>query len=66
MEIIKSEQEVIPLFVKSSDGDLTIIPAENFEIQVNEGSKLVYLGKLLELETSENPKNNSENKKPQS
>lgn len=48
IEILKSDPDIVPLFIKSKEGDLNIIPAQNFEVQIMEGDKLVYLGKKLD------------------
>ncbi|HET8753416.1 MAG TPA: sodium:proton antiporter [Salinimicrobium sp.] len=66
MEILKAEPEVIPLFIKTNEGELKIIPAEKADFQVSDGYKLVYMGKQLELETSETPKKTSESRKTKS
>ena len=50
IEISKTDPEIIPLFVKSSDGELEIIPAHSSEVEIGEGSTLVYLGKKIEKE----------------
>ncbi|NJW53805.1 cation:proton antiporter [Salinimicrobium oceani] len=50
LEISKSDAEIIPLFVKSPDGNLRIIPSHSAEVQISEGSKLVYLGKKITKE----------------
>lgn len=54
IEITKADKGIIPLFVKSLDGDLKIISSfsKNFE-DIQEGSKLVYLGKLLDADNKE-------------
>ncbi len=54
IEITKADKDIIPLFVKSLDGDLKIISSfsKNFE-DIQEGSKLVYLGKLLDADNKE-------------
>lgn len=49
IEITKSDQNMVPIFLKSEDGDLKIIPSFSKEFEdIAEGSKLVYLGKMLE------------------
>lgn len=47
LEISKTDPDIIPLFVKSEDGDLTIIPSHSSEVEIGEGSQLVYLGKKM-------------------
>lgn len=51
IEITKADKDIVPIFIKTLDGDLKIISSfsKNFE-DIKEGSKLVYLGKLLEAE----------------
>ncbi len=51
MEITASDKDIIPIFLKKPNGTLEIIPALNTAFNdINEGSKLVYLGKVLDLE----------------
>ena len=50
LEISKTDPEIIPLFVKTPDGNLRIIPSHSAEMQIAEGSKLVYLGKKITKE----------------
>lgn len=46
IKISNSDKEIIPLFIKDKSGELTIISSFNDEVDtVEEGSKLVYLGK---------------------
>lgn len=54
IEITKADKGIIPIFVKTLDGDLKIISSfsKNFE-DIQEGCKLVYLGKLLEADNKE-------------
>ncbi|MBC8766853.1 sodium:proton antiporter [Arenibacter sp. BSSL-BM3] len=59
IEITKADKDIIPIFVKTMDGDLKIISSfsKNFE-DIQEGCKLVYLGKLLDADNKEKkPKN---------
>ena len=51
IEITKADKDIVPIFIKTLDGDLKIISSfsKNFE-DVKEGCKLVYLGKLLEAD----------------
>ena len=49
---IQSDHEIVPLFLKSPDGELHIIPAFFREgRELTEGHRLVYLGNLLETDT---------------
>ncbi|PZD79153.1 sodium:proton antiporter [Mesonia sp. K7] len=50
IEIAKSDPDIIPLFIKNPEGDLEIIPANNLEVEYEEGSELVYLGKSMLLD----------------
>ena len=57
IEIISKEPYIVPLFVKVPDGEIQIISCydhilENFQ----EGSKMAYLGKPMDIEASENNK----------
>ena len=60
IEITNSDENSIPLFLKDNEGDLIIISSFNTEIgTIQEGFKLVYLGKAFDVEevsveTSEN------------
>lgn len=42
------DPDIVPLFIKSPDGELHIIPAFEQAGQVKEGYKLVYMGKILD------------------
>lgn len=42
------DPDIVPLFIKSPDGELHIIPAFTQAAQVKEGYKLVYMGKILD------------------
>ncbi len=54
IEITKAEDEIIPLFLKDPQGDLSIIPAFSKEFtDITEGYHLVYLGKMFDLEEEE-------------
>ena len=50
IEISKTDPEIIPLFVKNAEGELEIIPSHSSEVEISEGSLLVYLGKKIEKE----------------
>ncbi|MCB0631398.1 MAG: sodium:proton antiporter [Saprospiraceae bacterium] len=45
---INAEPKSIPVFMKSKDGKLELIPANPEELTIEEGCKMVYLGKELE------------------
>tara|TARA_R110002050_G_scaffold16719_1_gene50444 strand:- start:90630 stop:92501 length:1872 start_codon:yes stop_codon:yes gene_type:complete len=51
IEMTKADNNIIPIFLKIPDGDLKIISSysENFE-DIKEGFKLVYLGKMFDIE----------------
>lgn len=53
IEITKADSNIIPIFLKTDSGDLKIIPSfsEQFE-DIKEGFKLVYLGKMFDIEKS--------------
>lgn len=53
IEISKVEAEIIPLFIKTPEGKLEILPNDTKTIDVQPESKLVYLGKSFEKEPSE-------------
>tara|TARA_R110002050_G_scaffold237585_2_gene373637 strand:- start:12536 stop:14431 length:1896 start_codon:yes stop_codon:yes gene_type:complete len=59
IEITKADKDIVPIFIKTLDGDLKIISSfsKNFE-DIEEGCKLVYLGKLLEADKSEKKQKN--------
>lgn len=50
IEITKADKDIVPLFIKTLDGNLKIISSfsKNFE-DLEEGCKLVYLGKQLKV-----------------
>jgi NhaP-type Na+/H+ or K+/H+ antiporter len=49
IEITKADPEIIPLFLKNPEGEVTIIPAFSKDFtDIQDGYKLVYLGKQLE------------------
>jgi len=50
IEISKSDSEIIPLFVKNLEGDLSILPSNSKEVEIEEGFQLVYLGKTFDPE----------------
>ncbi|GAB5473113.1 MAG: sodium:proton antiporter [Maribacter sp.] len=57
IEITKADEDIIPIFVKTLDGDLKIISSYSKEFtDIQEGYELVYLGKPFEvLEPSTTP-----------
>lgn len=50
LEISKTDPDIIPLFVKTSEGELEIIPSHSSEVEIKEGYLLVYLGKKIQKE----------------
>lgn len=51
IEITKADQDIVPLFIKTLDGDLKIISSFSKDFDdISEGCKLVYLGKLLKVD----------------
>ncbi|MCG2461959.1 cation:proton antiporter [Flavobacteriaceae bacterium F89] len=51
IEITKADNDIVPIFLKTSDGDLKIIPASSLEFHdITEGYYLVYLGKKFDVE----------------
>lgn len=60
IEISKTDPEIIPIFVKTDEGDLRIIPSHSSEVEIKEGYKLVYLGKQIQKEKEENEGNYEE------
>jgi hypothetical protein len=49
--LTNSDKDIIPLFIKDNEGELTIISSYNNEVRaVGENWKLVYLGKPISLE----------------
>lgn len=54
LEISKTDPDIIPLFVKTADGELEIIPSHSSEVEIEEGYFLVYLGKKIKKEEDEN------------
>ncbi len=47
IEITKADPDVIPLFLKTSKGDLEIIPSNSDSLEVTNECKLVYMGKKI-------------------
>ena len=54
IEISKTDSDIIPLFVKNNEGNLSIIPSNSKEVEIEESFKLVYLGKQMEIEDNSN------------
>lgn len=51
IEITNSDENIVPLFLKDNQGDLKIISSFNKEVNdIQEGFKLVYLGKAFDVE----------------
>ncbi len=50
IEISKTDPDIIPLFVKAQDGNLTIIPSNSSAVDIQENNKLVYIGKEIQTE----------------
>ncbi len=49
IEITKADHNIVPIFLKTKNGDLKIIPSYSKDFEdIEAGSKLVYLGKILE------------------
>lgn len=47
LDIIKKDDDIVPLFIKLKSGFLDIIPADSQDIKIDDNSKLVYLGKQI-------------------
>jgi hypothetical protein len=56
IEITKADEDIVPLFLKTPDGELKIISAfsEQFK-DIQEGYKLAYLGKMFPNDTEKAP-----------
>jgi len=50
VEISKTNPDIIPLFVKTSNGNLIIIPSQSADVEIEEGYHFVYLGKKIQKE----------------
>ncbi len=61
IEISKTDPDIIPLFVKNQEGELSIIPSNSMEVEIDEDFMLVYLGKQMEPGESEEKENIEEN-----
>ena len=54
IEITKADENIVPIFLKTPDGDLKIIPSFSTDFNdITEGCRLVYLGKVLEADDTE-------------
>lgn len=49
LELTKQDEYIVPIFIKDKDGILQIVPANSKNVTLDESSKLVYLGKKLEV-----------------
>jgi len=47
IELINKDRDCIPMFIKTADNQFEIIPANSEQLIVNEGDKLIYMGKKL-------------------
>ncbi|MCM8569665.1 cation:proton antiporter [Gramella jeungdoensis] len=61
IEISKTDPDIIPLFVKNNEGELSIIPSNSIDVEIEEGYMMVYLGKQMEPGDSEEKENIEEN-----
>ncbi|MGB5386011.1 MAG: sodium:proton antiporter [Eudoraea sp.] len=51
LNITKEDDEIIPVFLKASDGKVSIISSSGANSEsISDGSKLVYLGKMFDLD----------------
>jgi len=51
IKLSKEDNDIIPLFLKDNEGDLSIIPSDSESIEtIEEGYQLVYLGKPFDVE----------------
>lgn len=50
VELTKSDNEIIPVFLKDNNDELIIISSENNQTEIGENWKLVYLGKPIDVE----------------
>jgi len=47
IEITEKDKNIVPVFIKNEAGVLEIIPSDNKNVKIDEGSQLVYLGKEI-------------------
>ena len=53
IEITKANKDIIPVFLKTTEGDIKIISSYSTEFNdIQEGYKLAYLGKKFEVDTT--------------
>ena len=50
LNIAREKRSTIPLFIRESDGNLIIIPADHEDLDIAPGSSLIYLGEEIEME----------------
>ncbi|MEN0005153.1 MAG: cation:proton antiporter [Bacteroidota bacterium] len=48
LQLVNSDFKIAPIFTKSSSGELQLIPVDVDSVKIEEGLKLVYLGKELD------------------
>lgn len=65
IEITKVDPHIIPLFVKNTSGELQIIPSHSSNVEIEEGYKLVYLGKKIKKEEDKKEANLEETLEPE-
>ena len=52
IEITKADKDIIPVFLKTTEGDIKIISSYSTEFNdIQEGYKLAYLGKKFDVDT---------------
>ncbi len=49
IKIAKTNNNIVPLFIKLDNGDLKIIPATSNDIKIEKGYKLAYLGEKIKI-----------------
>ncbi len=59
IEITDKDKDIIPLFIKDEEGELTIISSYSKDVEVGENKSLVYLGKPFDVEVVEAESNDS-------
>ncbi len=53
IEIAKADENIVPIFLKTPDGDLKIISSFSIEFNdIKEGGHLVYLGKMFDVDNA--------------
>ena len=53
IEVTDKNKDIIPLFIKDEEGELTIISSHSKDIEVGGSKSLVYLGKPFDVEVIE-------------